>query len=455
MKNITQLLIILLGFYCFSQDGQLDGSFNPTLNLNNSVRTIIEQPDGKILIGGWFTTSGSHKIIRLNEDGSEDGSFNHVSGFNGSINALAIQSDNKIIVGGGYPAFLKRVNEDGTLDSSFNAAVDVDGRITSIKIVSDNKIMVAGIFNNINGVSIQSLARLNTDGSVDTSFNANLPPVTFIWDFEIQTDNKIIISGQNDAGNQYRIFTRYNSNGSIDSTFLADGLSADSYIYDLEIDKDGKILISGPFNNFNYNTRYSLARLNNNGTLDNTFNSYNLPHNGTTHTIFGVRILDDGKYFINGTFSEYDGIESNSIAKINNDGTIDNSFNIGTGPNQYVWNSYIQQDGKILIGGDFTEYNGTAINRIARLGNTILSTDENTFVQEILVYPNPFKNFINIDNTNNANILVSIYNLTGQIIKTETVNQFKTMDTQALSSGIYFAHISDGKNLYIAKLVKK
>src|SRR5690606_23226913 len=116
---------------------------------------------------------------------------------------------------------------------------------STLKLMDDNKIMVAGIFDDINGVPIQSLAKLNSDGSVDTSFDINLPPVTFLWDFVIQTDGKIIISAGNDEGEQYLLFRRYNPDGTLDSTFLADDPLTGDYIYDIELDKNDKILISG------------------------------------------------------------------------------------------------------------------------------------------------------------------------------------------------------------------
>ncbi|HLW32032.1 MAG TPA: T9SS type A sorting domain-containing protein [Aequorivita sp.] len=456
MKNIVQTLIFLASIYSFCQDGQLDTSFNPTVNLNNEVRAIAEQADGKILIGGWFTENGSYSIHRLNQDGSLDAGFDYPPGFIGGINAIVVQPDNKIIVGGGYPGFLKRLNENGSLDPTFDARIQEDDVISSIKLLADNNILVSGVFTQINSTHIQSFAKLSPLGSVDYTFDLNLQSDTYIDDFEVQADGKIIIAGVHDPnpGPQRIILSRYNPDGSLDPSFMAAQQTIGNYIYDIEIDQNDKILVSGPFTKIGSVTRYNLARLNGDGSLDTSFDSYNLPENGTTYTIFGIRALEDGKYFINGTFNIYNDRNSFSIAKINNDGTIDPSFNMGTGPNEYVWSSCIQNDGKIVIGGDFTAYDGTSINRIARLGNT-LSIIENPFAEGIRVYPNPFKDVINIAGLDNSPISVSIYSLTGQLIKTETLNHLKTIDTQALASGMYLARIGNGEYSKSVKLVKE
>lgn len=455
MKNIYLFLFLLVYTTTFSQDGQLDTSFNTTISQNISVETIAVQDDGKILFGNF--NAGTNSLIRLNSDGSIDSSFQLTTSFNGAINAIAIQNDQKIIVGGGWPVFLVRLHEDGSIDDTFTPSVDVNGSIQRVEILSNNKILVAGLFSNINNSPIESLAILNPEGSLDISFNVNLPPVTFIWDLDIQEDDKIIIAAQNDeTSNQFRIFRRYLPDGTQDTTFIADDEATDSYIYDIEAQSDGKIMISGPFNHYNNTTRYSLARLNNDGSLDTSFDSYNVPHNGTTHTIFGVKQLEDNNYLINGSFSMYNGFDSNSIAKINNDGTYNTSFNIGTGPNEYVWISEIQDNGKILIGGDFTNYNGISIKGIARLNNTVLSINEIPLEDKFVVYPNPFENTLNVSFTKPQQMETTfeLYTLTGQLIETEALIQYKPINTQNLPSGIYFLNIAQGNNTLTTELVK-
>lgn len=452
MKNFIAFLLLFISTPVLCQDGQLDPSFNPNINLNNSVLSIAEQNDNKILIGGWFGTNNNH-IIRLNEDGTTDTSFD--ANFT-TVLDIFVQNDNKIIVVGHSPSYIKRLNEDGSLDTTFNfPGATIDGHINKVEALNNGKIIIAGNFDHINNVPIEAVARLNPNGSLDNSFNLNLPPVTVVIAMDVHPDGKILIAGQNDeTSNSYKIFKRYLPGGALDTSFNGD---EETDIYDIETQEDGKIMISGPFDDYSNITRYNVARLNNDGALDSTFDSYNIPQNGTTYTIFDVAILDDGKYFVNGSFSIYDDVSSNFIAKINHNGTIDTSFNIGTGPNDLVRETYVQQDGKILIGGDFTTYNGNSINRIARLGNSVLSTNTSTLTHGITIYPNPVKDKVNIklNDPSEMGAIVAIYTLTGQLLKSEEITESKTIDLNFLTSGMYLLHIKYGTRIFTSKIVKQ
>ena len=448
MKKIIQLIFILKTFCVLSQDGSLDLEFIPNDILNSSVRAFMEQQDGKILIGSY-----NPAIIRLNSDGTNDISFNSMVNFSGEVNDIAIQKDNKIIVVGSYPSYIKRFNMDGTADNTFNfLGGTLNGRINNVEILNNGKIIIAGVFDEINNTPIEAIAKLNSDGSLDTSFNLNLSPITSIRTMDIQPDGKIIIAGQNDESVQYRIFSRYFEDGTFDTNFNE---QETHYIYDIEVQEDGKIMICGTFSEYDNITQYNIARLNNNGTLDTSFTSYNLPQDGTNYTVFDVSIIEGEKYLINGSFSVYNDITSNYIAKINHDGTIDTSFDIGTGPNDFVWETYIQNDSKILIGGDFTSYNGISRNKIARLNNTTLSTNSHLFTNGISFYPNPVKKKINIK-IGEINIVAfaEIYTLIGQLLKTVNLNKDKIIDLSELTNGIYFVKITNGSQIFTSKIIK-
>jgi uncharacterized delta-60 repeat protein len=454
MKNILGFFLSLVSTSVLCQDGQLDYSFNPYVNLNNSVISIAEQNDNKILIGGSFG-SNNNNIKRLNVDGTTDTSFGAVINFP-IVNDIFVQNNNKIVVVGRSPSYIKRLNENGSLDATFNfPGATINGWINKVVVLNNGKIIIAGIFNQIGNIPREAVARLNPNGSLDTSFNLNLPPVTGIRAMDVQPDGKILIAGQNDeTSNQYRIFRRYLQNGTLDTSFNGD---EEHYIYDIKTQQDGKIMISGPFDDYSNIIRYNVARLNNDGTLDPTFDSYNIPQNGSIYTIFDIAILDDGKYIINGSFSTYDQVTSNYIAKINHDGTIDTSFNIGLGPNDFVYETYVQQDGKILIGGNFTTYNGNSINRIARLDNSLLSTDPYLLGDSITIYPNPTKDKVDIrlDNGLETESILTIYSSTGQLLKVEEFTNRKTIDLSFLTSGMYVFCIKNGTQINTYKILKQ
>lgn len=445
-----KLNIICFALFCntlFAQDGSVDVNFNSTLNLNNSVYAIKEQENGKILIGGSFNSS----LFRLNNDGSTDSSFNALSE---SVLCIGIQNDNKIIVGSNS---IKRLNSDGSIDNSFNCITD--NAVSDLKILDDGKIIISGYFSNVNGTTRYGIAKLNSDGSLDPSLNLNLPSGTGLRDFEVQNDGKIIISGeQRISVSPYLnlIFRRYNTNNTIDSTFNVGGSNANSNIADIEIQSDNKIMICGWFNSFNGQNRACLARLNSNGTLDTTFNSYNF----TSYSIFKVKALNDGKYIITGSFNFYDGQSSNKIAKLNNDGTIDTSFAIGTAANDFIRATEIQNDGKIIIGGDFTSFNTINKNRLARLGNTILSTNANYYENtEITVYPNPAEDKIFIENSHSTLLLTSLklYNSIGQELKSYKSTEIldNSINLKELPNGIYYLQITTNGKIITKKIIKK
>jgi uncharacterized delta-60 repeat protein len=194
-SNFRKVVVVFIFLNCtdaLAQDGQLDLGFVPNISANYTVLAIAQQNDNKILIGG--ITGDSNNITRLNEDGSIDNSFAPNVSFS-AISSIAIQRDNKILVAGNSPTYLTRLNEDGSLDSTFNFAQMPNGTITNINILASGKVIIAGEFNQIDGVLISGVARLNSDGSLDTEFNLELPPSIYIRTLEVQPDEKIIIAG--------------------------------------------------------------------------------------------------------------------------------------------------------------------------------------------------------------------------------------------------------------------
>jgi uncharacterized delta-60 repeat protein len=355
-------------------DGSLDTSFDPGSGATHTVQTTSIQSDGKIIIGGYFTsyngTSLNH-IARLNADGSLDTSFNTGSGANTSVATSFIQPDGKIIIGGGFTSYngtslnrIARLNADGSLDTSFNAGSGANSIVYASSIQPDGKIIIGGSFVSYNGTSRTRIARLNADGSLDTSFDPGSGANDAVYTISIQSDGKIIIGGDFTSynGTSRNTIARLNANGSLDTSFDP-GSGATHTVQTISIQSDGKIIIGGYFTNYNGISRNSIARLNANGSLDTSFD----PGSGTNTSVATSFIQPDGKIIIGGSFTSYNGISRNRIARLNADGSLDTSFDPGLGATHTVQTSSIQSDGKIIIGGDFTSYNGTSRNYIARL----------------------------------------------------------------------------------------
>jgi uncharacterized delta-60 repeat protein len=173
------------------------------------------------------------------------------------------------------------------------------------------------------------------------------------------------------------IITRaFSQSGTNDPTFnptdrgFGFGDGANGATYTTAIQSDGKIVIGGNFTSYNGTASNYIARLNTDGSLDGGFN----PGTGANNYILTTRVQSDGKIIIGGHFTTYNGTARNRIARLNTDGSLDAGFNPGTGADSYIGTTAIQSDGKIIIGGGFTSYNGTARNYIARL-NTDGSLD--------------------------------------------------------------------------------
>jgi uncharacterized delta-60 repeat protein len=390
--------------YFYENFGATSGSFN----------AIAIQSDGKIVIGGTFTTFNEitvNRIIRLNADGTLDTAFrtNTGTGATGgstpAINRIVIQSDGKIIIGGTFTTFngittarrLVRLNTDGTLDTAFstNLAIGPGSDVRSLAIQSDGKIIVVGAFTSFNGATRNRIIRLNTDGTPDTAFNTNTGTAAnnTVIAIAIQSDGKIVIGGDFTTFNGTTVnrIARLNSDGTRDTDFTTNtGTGVSNPITTITIQSDDKILIGGSFTAFNLAGASRFARLNADGTLDTAFMS-NSQLSSNANTVNAIAIQSDGKIVIGGIFISFNSTTTNRIARFNADGNRDTTFftNIGTAANDAVSSLAIQTDGKILVGGGFTTFNNQPANRILKLESTGLK--DSNFVG--------FKGFNSVVNT--------------------------------------------------------
>ena len=376
------------GIVRLNSDGTRDTAFNTNTGTgaNSSVYVRAVQSDGKILIGGSFTSwNGTTvgRIVRLNSDGTRDTAFttNTGTGANGSAGLIAIQSDGKILVGGSFSSwngtsvgYIVRLNSDGTRDTTFttNNGTGADTFVSSIAVQSDGKILVVGQFTYWNGTAVGRIVRLNSDGTnpeTPSSFANNA-----VRAIAIQSDGKIVVGGSFTIwnGTSVRRIVRLNSDGTLDTTFTTNiGTGANSSVNVIAIQSDGKILVSGLFTTWKGTTVGRIVRLNSDGTRDTTFTTKN--GTGANNAVNAMIIQSDGKILVGGSFARWNGTLVNRIVRLDSDGTRDTAFtaNTGTGANSNVGSNSIaiQSDGKILLGGDLTTWNGTTVNRIVRLNS--------------------------------------------------------------------------------------
>ena len=289
-------------------------------------------------IGGTFTTYNGAtvgKLAKLGEDGLLDASFDTTTGVQGgpapAVRSIAVQSDGKVLIGGLFAAYngtavgsLARLNTDGSLDTSFDITTGTNDRINSIAVQSDGKVLIGGKFTSYKGTAVGRLARLNTDGSLDTSFDTTTGTNGEVWSVAIQSD--------------------------------------------------GKILIGGNFASYNGTALKSLARLNTNGLLDATF----VTTTGANNIVWSITVIagagNSDKIFIGGAFTSYNGTAVGYLARVNaTDGSLNTSFDTTAGTNNVVKVIIVQSDHKVLIGGQFTSYNDGSAHPIGYLAR--LNTD--------------------------------------------------------------------------------
>jgi len=350
MKRLGQIAICLAALCALTtvSDAALKGGdVDPTFNIDSAVpgtiHSITVQPDGKEIIGGEFDLSiwsnpVTRNIARLNVDGSLDNSFvTGMYGANGEVDASALQPDGRVLIAGQFTSVngvarrgIARLNADGSLDTSFQDGLDgvvtIDplfhqvskGFVYHIALQPDGRVLLAGTFNSVNGVARTNLARLNPDGSTDTVFLSSL------------------------SGNY------------------------------IALQSDGKVLVTAGLVSLNGTNRFRIARMNSNGSADISFQSVPIV-NSARGICFptSLALQADGKALVFGLFDTVNGVTRHKIARLNTDGSLDSTFQNGMagipldGGN--IFAVAVQPDGKTLVGGDFSAINGMTRGGVARL----------------------------------------------------------------------------------------
>jgi uncharacterized delta-60 repeat protein len=447
-------------------DGSIDDTFSIGGYFDSSIRKIVyDQFSDKIYVGGFFTNySGvtSNYFVRLNPDGSKDETFIMGTGFNNFVDDFVIQSSGQILLVGGFNSYndescnyIVRLNSDGTKDNTFVQGTGFNDVPLTIAIDSSERIMVGGDFSSYNGNSVNYIVQINNDhtepvivdinkngfyygddfsatyndrslvdkGYVDnridslsavngltrdedefslggringeTTFDILLPPGSLDKTFTggmgsgfnnaVRTiyyqsfDAKLLVGGYFSTykGNTANKLVRINQDGSVDNTFNTGG-GFDGTVNVVIVQSDQKILVGGDFATYDGQNVLRIARLNSDGTLDNTFLP-NSTFNGFNNTVYTIELQQiDQKILVGGYFTTYSGVTQNYIVRLNTDGSIDDTFVVGDGFNFYVNTIKIQPDNKILVGGNFATYSGVTVNNIVRL-NLDGSVDD-TFV---------------------------------------------------------------------------
>lgn len=382
MKNILYtLLLSLYSTFTFAQAGANDNWFLMGTGFDNVVYAVAVQPnDDKIIAAGWFSSYDNttvNNIVRLNSNGTIDNSFSSGTGLGGGTpKVLRIQNDGKILVAGYFQTYnnvsvgpLIRINSDGSLDNTFQ--VTCNDQINTLSVQSDGKIIVGGWFTEFNGTAVNRIVRLNTDGTTDNTFNVGTGAEgesAQVLASAVQSDGKIVIGGifTTYNGTNSKNFARLNSDGSIEQSFTT-GNGPEYAVRAIQIQSDNKILIGGTFYTYNGFSSPRLARVNDDGTADATFAQTG---NGLNGEVYDIAVQSDGKIIAAGYFTAYNGTAVGHIVRLNSNGTLDHNFD-NTGASAVIHTCELQSNQQPVVGGEFSTFAGENKNYITRLNNCI------------------------------------------------------------------------------------
>lgn len=376
-------------------DGTIDTSFDPGVGFNGDVYDIKVQPDNKILVGGSFTTySGStvNRITRLNTNGTRDTTFNQGAGFSaGLVHEMQLQSDGKIVAVGtfngtysGSAGALRavRLNTSGSRDLTFNiGSTGFSATQYSCVIQNDQKIVVVGAAATYSGSASQRIRRINTDGTLDTTFNIGATGLNnTTYKAIIQPDQKIVALGAftSYSGSAVNRLIRINPDGTRDTSLnVGTGFNSVTLIPSaLQLDSSGNIYAGSNFTTYSGSNTSYIVKINPSGTINPEIKTGGF--DGVSGQVNALLVNSTQDVYAGGGFSVYSSTTSR-IGRLNADGGKDYTFNpgVGIGSGTTIYSLKVQPDDKIVIGGSFTSYSGSTQNYITRINTD--GTRDTTF----------------------------------------------------------------------------
>ena len=368
--------------YKIDMDGRIivigEGGEEIVLNIgsgfDNYIQTLLQTTDGGYLVGGDFATYSSvptNFIIRLNQDGGIDNTFNSGSGFDDSVISLQQTTDGGYLVGGDFISYsgqtanrIIKLKSDGSIDDTFNSGDGFNEYVNSLTETTDGGYLVGGGFISYSGQTANRIIKLKSDGSIDDTFNSGSGFDNTVWSLLQTTDGGYLVGGYFTlySGQTANYIIKLKSDGSRDTSFNS-GSGFDDSVISLQQTTDGGYLVGGDFISYSGQTANRIIKLKSDGSIDETFNS----GDGFDDYVQTLLQTTDGGYLVGGNFTSYQGQTANRIIKLKLDGDIDDSFNSGSGFDNYI-NSLLQTtDGGYLVGGYFISYSGQTAKRIIKL----------------------------------------------------------------------------------------
>nr|WP_294859110.1 T9SS type A sorting domain-containing protein [uncultured Fluviicola sp.] len=353
-------------FCILNPDGTLDPNYIVGSGFSDAVYAISSDATGNIYVGGNFNTYKgitSPYFVCISSTGAFNNNF--VSGFNDKVNVIKAQPDGSILLGGafyGYNSYaihsFARILATGAIDTMFNRSSGANNELLGCKALPQKNALIFGRiceFQAYNGTLVpSSIAKIDSVGRLCNNAFIDLPFSDVYTAFVDTATNKVLIGGtlEYGTGPPYTALIRTDLNGNLDPTFtsqIPENIS-ETEIFDIDPVQNNKYLITHQQVNDLF-----VNRINENGTIDNSFNQINIT-NGFTRTT----VLSDNRFLVYGDYNTYNSSVATYLACFNEDGTLDFSFNIGTGPNGIIELIKELPNGKLFVSGEFTTWNGSS-----------------------------------------------------------------------------------------------
>lgn len=309
-------------------DGSLDASLTPPITIGGAINSVLSRSDGKIIIGGSFYQVDNveyRDVALLGPSGIVE-----AGAYVWNATALAWYPDEKIIVGSANSPGVHRLNTNMSVDGTFNPGSGISNaqqpdyefdRVNTVAVQPDGKILVGGSFSTFSGEVRQNIVRLNDNGSLDSGFKS---PTFTVYNFRseifsiaVQKDGKLLIAGRFSTvgGINSPTIARLNTDGTVDTGFVTPFIDQGSSAYSVHVQPDGRILVGGSLQLIEGNMIYNgIVRLHPTGARDKAFNSSAV---GTIKSMLGHSpSANVYNIFAGGAFREIDAAPRFGVAKL-------------------------------------------------------------------------------------------------------------------------------------------
>ncbi len=306
--------------------------------------------------------------------GTRDGGFAPVgSGLNGAVNAIAIQPDGRIVVGGAFTAYdgtgrsrIARLTTTGALDSSFDPGSGLDGPVEGVALRTSGDVLVAGGFSKADGQNRGGLAEFGPTGSLDAGFDTGTGTGGAAARAVLA-----LPSGGAMLGGAFATYggigqtgiAEVRADGTLETGWFGYVDGPSPVVNAVVRRSDGAVIAGGAFTLAQTTARGRIALFDASGAVDASF----APGAGFDGTVEALALQGDGKVVVGGQFTSYDGTSRPRIARLNADGSLDTAFAPGAGFDATVEALALQGDGAITAGGSFSAFAGAATPFVTRL----------------------------------------------------------------------------------------